>query len=168
MTTLGSGAVTWKSQRSEVVALSTAGAEYYAAGQVGREVVYLRQLLSSLGFEQDGPTRVGCDNQAAIAITHNPEFHARTKHIDLRHHWLREQVAKGTMRLHYVATEENSADIMTKALSNEKHRQPASVFQSSRQKWECQSIAIVPLGLGACRASQGLSNGPRIRLNEGL
>ena len=62
-----------------------------------------------------------CDNKAAVSISHNPEFHSRTKHIDLRHHWLREQVELGHLTVAYVPTAENAADIMTKALGEPKH-----------------------------------------------
>ena len=122
ISSLGSGPLTWKSQKSEVVALSTAEAEYYAAGTGGREVQYLRQLLKSLGHAQAGPTQMWCDNKAAVAISHNPEFHSRTKHIDLRHHWIREQVELGHLAVSYVPTADNAADIMTKALGEPKHR----------------------------------------------
>jgi hypothetical protein len=119
--TLGSGPIDWKSQKSGNVATSTAEAEYYAAGAGAREVIYLRELLMSLGHPLTGPTPLWCDNQAAVAITHNPEFHARTKHIGIAHHFIRDEVAKGVISVQYIPTEENRADLMTKALGDHLH-----------------------------------------------
>jgi hypothetical protein len=119
--TLGLGPISWKSQRSPAVALSTTEAEYYAAGLGGREVMHLRQLLDSLGHPQTAATTLWCDNQSAVAISANAEFRSRTKHIDIRHHWIREQVEEGHLQLEYIATEHNSADLMTKALGEPKH-----------------------------------------------
>lgn len=82
-TTLGAGPVSWKSTRSKPIATYTAESEYYAAAAGGKEVAYLRQLLTSLGYGPSRPTPFGCDNQAAIAIAKNPQYHSRTKHIDI-------------------------------------------------------------------------------------
>jgi len=118
---LGSGPISWKSGKSSAVAQSTAESEYYAAGEAGKEVMHLRQLLQTMGFQQPEPTPFGSDSQAALAMTKNPEFHARTKHIDIRHHWLRDIVKEGVIRPGYVPTENNPADLLTKALGRERH-----------------------------------------------
>jgi len=120
-TFLGAGPISWKSGKSSAVAQSTAESEYYAAGEAAKEVVHLRQLLQTMGFQQPMPTPFGSDSQAALAMTKNPEFHARTKHIDIRHHWLRDIVREGVIQPGYVATEHNPADLLTKALGREKH-----------------------------------------------
>ena len=64
---------------------------------------------------------MACDNQSAIAMTKNPEFHSRTKHIDLRYHWIRNKVEEREIEVVYVPTEHNTADVFTKALGKEKH-----------------------------------------------
>jgi hypothetical protein len=115
-TTLGSGLISWKSGRSGAVALSTAESEYYSAGEGAREVVHLRQLLDSIGYPQEQPTGFGSDSQAALAIIKNSSFSPRTKHIDIRAHWLRELVQNRIIDPTYIPTEENPADIFTKAL----------------------------------------------------
>lgn len=120
-TSLGARPVSWKSGRSKTVAQSTAEAEYYAAGEGGKEVVHLRQLLGSMGMPQSGPTPFGCDSQAALAMSKNPEFHSRTKHIDIRCHWLREKVKDKTLQPYYIPTDDNPADLLTKALGRERH-----------------------------------------------
>ena len=128
-TSLGAGPVSWKSTRSKPVATSTAESEYYAAAAGGKEVVYLRKLLDSLGHKQEGPTPFGCDNQAAIAMAKNPEFHARTKHIDICYHWIRDAVKEGILQLEYIPSEANPADLLTKALGRQQHELLMTLLQ---------------------------------------
>jgi len=128
-TSLGSAPISWKASRSSTVAHSTAESEYYAAGEAAKEVVHLRQLLKSIGYPQGNPTPFGMDSQAGIAMTKNPEFHARTKHIDIRHHWIRDIVRDEVIAPVYVPTEENPADLFTKALGREKHSHLLSLMQ---------------------------------------
>jgi hypothetical protein len=101
--------------------LSSTEAEYIAATYAAKEAVWLRRLLSELGFKISSPTILRVNNQSAIAITHNPEFHNRTKHINLCHHFLRERVAAGDIELSYVPTGDQLADIFMKGLVREKH-----------------------------------------------
>ena len=114
---LGGAAVSWTSRLQQTVALSSSESEYMAASAAAQEAIHLRRLLESLGFKQDGPTVIYDDNQGAIAMTKNPVMHRRTKHIDIRHHFVREAVARGDVRLVYVPTSEQAADLLTKALT---------------------------------------------------
>jgi Reverse transcriptase (RNA-dependent DNA polymerase)/gag-polypeptide of LTR copia-type len=118
---IGSGAISWSSKRQSTVALSTCEAEYLGQTQATKEAIFLRSLLQELRpEEQPSATIIYCDNQGAIALAKNPQFHARTKHIDIQHHFVREKVASGEVDLQYVPTEEQLADGLTKPLSKEK------------------------------------------------
>jgi hypothetical protein len=119
---LGGGAVSWQSKKQPTVALSSVEAEYMAATQATREAMWWRKLLHELGI-QSSPTIIiiRSDSQGSIALSKNPEHHARSKHIDIRHHFVREQVAAGVVALQYVPTQEMLADVLTKPLSRDQH-----------------------------------------------
>jgi hypothetical protein len=110
------GVTSWKSRRQATVALSTAEAEYMASGDATKQAVWLRQLLRDLGFALDKPLTILNDNQGAVHLSKNPGDHNRTKHIDLRHHYLREQVQSNTVALQHTPTTDNLADLLTKPL----------------------------------------------------
>ena len=116
---LSGGAVTWKSKKQGCVALSTAEAEYIALSSAAQESVWLRQLTTELGSSPKTPTTIFEDNQSAIAMTKNPQFHGRAKHIDTKYHFIREQVNCGNIKLEYCLTEEMTADMFTKGLYRE-------------------------------------------------
>ena len=96
--------------------LSTAEAEYVALLKVKKEVVWMRHLLENLEVTQDLPTKVLSDNQSAIRLAKNPEQHNRTKHIDIRHHYVREKVHKKVIELNCVPSDQQIADIVTNSL----------------------------------------------------
>lgn len=114
--TLGGAAISWKSRCQPTVALSTAEAEYMAVSEAAAEAIWLRRLITSLGFKPEGPTTIKQDNQACIALAQDPVSHKRSKHIDIRHHFIRERVADGTLRVEYCPTYLMLADLLTKAL----------------------------------------------------
>ena len=116
---LNGGPVTWSSRRQPIVALSTMESEYIAASDSCREATWLRLLLSELGLHQREPTKLWCDNESAISLARNPESHKRSKHIDVRYHYIREQIAKSVMEISYVNTKNQLADILTKAVDTE-------------------------------------------------
>jgi hypothetical protein len=116
VTKINGCAVSWKSKKQTSVAQSSAEAEYYAAGEGVKDVLWLRRLMGELGFVQHSGTELLGDNQSAIAIAKNDVFHARTKHIDLKHHFIREHVASRAIVLQWVSSKEQEADIFTKAL----------------------------------------------------
>ena len=117
----GRGAVSWASKRQPTVALSTTEAEYMALSAAVKEGMWLRRLIEELGMEKDGPLQINVDNQSCIALAKNPEYHARTKHIDVQHHFSREKVEEGVVELSYCSTNKMVADVLTKALPKEKH-----------------------------------------------
>jgi hypothetical protein len=100
------------------VAQSTAEAELVAATEATKKAIYLRDLLNFLEVRQDGPTTIFEDNAACIRLSVNPEFHKRTKHIEVRQFYVREKVSSGEIKLTYVKSKDNIADILTKILPN--------------------------------------------------
>ena len=115
---MGTGAISWSSKLQPVVALSTTEAEYIAAVSAGTEICWLRNLFKELGTDlSSSPTPLHIDNQSALAVAKNPEHHGRMKHLDLRFYWLRDEVAKGGMRVVYCPTDRMPADLLTKPLS---------------------------------------------------
>jgi hypothetical protein len=119
---LGGGAITWSSKKQPIVAQSSAEAEYIAEAHSGREALWLRRLITSLGFSQADPTLIYADNQAAIKLADGGQFHMRTKHIDVRYHFIWQLVEEKEIEYHYISTHLNLADIFTKALPGDKHK----------------------------------------------
>ena len=118
---INGSAITWCSRRQQTVASSTVEAEYIATAEAAREGIWLRNLLKELGFKQVGPTTLHVDNQGAMRLATNPSTHQRTKHIDIKHHLIRELIEGGTIELRYVATGKQQADMLTKALPGPRH-----------------------------------------------
>lgn len=113
------GIVSWSSKKQPTVALSTTEAEYMAASNATREAIWLRCLLRDLGYEQVSASVVHADNMRCIALTRNPTAHLRAKHIDIRHHFVRERVANNEVDLQYCSTKNMLADVFTKQLPRE-------------------------------------------------
>jgi hypothetical protein len=123
---LNNGAVAWKSRRQPTVALSTMESEYMALTEATKELKWIRTFLAELdnsNAESSGnsSTDLFSDNQSAIALAKNPVSHARAKHIDIRHHFIREAIDDKIIWLQYIPTTEMTADSLTKALGREKH-----------------------------------------------
>ena len=112
--------ISWNSRKQQTVALSTTEAEYIAASAATQEAIWLRHLLSGLGIFQNDPSVIFEDNQSCIQVAKHPKSHSRTKHIDIRHHFLRDKIEQKEIKLEYVSTTENLADILTKPLSSPK------------------------------------------------
>jgi len=113
---LGSAMISWSSRKQGTIAQSTAEAEYIAASNASREAVWLRKLISGLFGEKLESTIIHCDNQSCIKLTENPVFHDRSKHIDLKYHYIRDMVQRNVIKLKYIATDDQVADILTKPL----------------------------------------------------
>lgn len=109
--------VIFKSRLQRVVALSTAEAEYIALSLCVQEVMWTKTLLSELVYTQDQATIIYEDNQSAIAIAKNDGYQSRAKHIDIRHHFVREQVKFGNIDLQYISSKSQLADYLTKPLA---------------------------------------------------
>lgn len=120
------GAVSWSSKKQEIISLSTTEAEYVAMTHAAKEALWLRSLLSQLLGNLDQPTTLFGDNQSAIALTQDHQYHARTKHIDIRFHFIRWIVEENKLKLVYCPTEDMVADTLTKALPSPKVKHFAS------------------------------------------
>ena len=102
------------------MALSTAEAEYVAASSASCEVIWLRKLLSDLFDLQMDATCIHCDNQSCVKLSENPVFHDKSKHIEIKYHYIRDMVQKGALKLQCVVMEEQIADVLTKPLARVK------------------------------------------------
>jgi hypothetical protein len=115
------GFISWNSRKQPTVALSSCEAEYLAVSAAAQELVYLRSLLGEIGYRQEGSTTIYEDNNGCIDLANNPVGHKRTKHIDVRHHFIRQLVSDGTLELVYISTDEMIADLLTKPLQKVKN-----------------------------------------------
>ncbi|GKC55506.1 hypothetical protein Tco_1078251 [Tanacetum coccineum] len=107
--------VSWKATLQYVVALSTTEAEYMALTEAVKEAIWLWGLLEEFGVELN-TVAVNCDNQGAIHLSRNHVFHERTKHINVRYHFIREVLEAKTVKVLKVGTEYNDADALTKVV----------------------------------------------------
>jgi len=108
--------------------LSSTEAEYRGDAMAACEIAWLRKLLRDLGLHVDIQVVIYCDNLSSIQLARNLVFHARTKHIEVHYHFIREKVLAGEIDLIYVSTEDQVADIFTKVLGAEKHRRFRSML----------------------------------------
>lgn len=117
---LGNYPVIWKSKKQAVVSLSTTESEFLAACETVKEIIWLRRLICEIVESKCEKPVLHVDNQSAIRLIKNPEFHQRTKHIDVKYCFIRENYNQGCFELKYVKSEEQLADILTKPLSKMK------------------------------------------------
>ena len=124
---LGGGVVSWMSKKQPVVSLSTTEAEFIATALCACQCVWVRRVLEHLDHRQAGATVVFCDNVSTIKLSKNPILHGRSKHIDVRFHFLRDLCNDGVIELNYCDTRNQLVDIMTKPLKveNFQHLQSA-------------------------------------------
>ena len=98
--------MSWFSRKQKSVALSSTEAEYMASSQASCESLWLRKLMVDLFGQELSPTVIHCDNQSCIKLSENPVFHGRSKHIEIRYHFIREYVQRGVVQLQYVSIDE--------------------------------------------------------------
>lgn len=113
--------ISWNAKKQRTVALSTTEAEYMALSEAAKECVYLRRLLREIGVKELTDISLFCDNNSSIELSENPTFHARSKNIDIRHHFIRELLKRKKLVLRHVSTDKQIADMLTKGLPKPKH-----------------------------------------------
>jgi hypothetical protein len=118
---MAGGAVTWSSKRQATVALSTVEAEYVAMSRCAQQMVWMRTWLDEVTIAYDSPGIIKGDSRGAIALAKTTKDHGKVKHIDIRHHYLRELVGNGSILFEQLASAENLADLFTKPLARDHH-----------------------------------------------
>ncbi|GJV87558.1 retrovirus-related pol polyprotein from transposon TNT 1-94 [Tanacetum coccineum] len=117
LTLVGGNLVTWRSKKQKVVALSSAEAEFRGIARGITEVLWIRKLLTEIGYPPQEPSKVMSDNKAAIQISENPVQHDRTKHIEIDRHFIKEKLEAEVITLPFVRSQDQLADILTKAVN---------------------------------------------------
>jgi hypothetical protein len=126
---LGNNPITWLSKKQHTVSHSSAEAEYRSLATGVAELAWLRQVLCDMGlFLPSGPV-IWCDNTSALALASNPVFHGRTEHIEIDFHFVRERVVRGDIRLQFISTDDQVADLFTKAFSSPRFSKLRSKLQ---------------------------------------
>ena len=115
------GVVSWMSKQQSTIAMSSTHAEYIAAAEAVKELVWLHHLLTKLQEDVLGSMVLHSDNCTADLLARNPVNHAMTKHIDIRYHYIRECIADGSVMLKLIRMNDMAANILTKSVVNTKH-----------------------------------------------
>lgn len=121
--TVGSSLISWSSKNQATVALSSTEAEYVAMTATACQAVWLRRILGDMGQVQSKATVLYCDNRSAMLLAKNPICHSRTKHIEIKHHSIRELLSRGEVKLEECRTDQQLADLFTKSLTKKKHEE---------------------------------------------
>ena len=119
-------------KKQNSISLSTTEAEYIAAGSCCTQLMWIQKLLLDYGIRQEHLT-IYCDKTNAINISKNPVQHSRTKHIEIRHHFIRELIEDGTLTLEFIHIDDQKADLFTKPLD------------SKRFEFLCQNIGVISM-----------------------
>jgi hypothetical protein len=117
--------ISWKSKMGRSVTLSSTEAEYVSLSELAKEVLFVKQVLDSMGLELEYPITIQTDNVGAIYLAKNHTTSQRTKHVDTRYHFVRNYIEDGIIKVSFVRSEENEADIFTKNVTSDlflKHR----------------------------------------------
>ena len=148
------GPISWSSKKQASVSLSSCEAEYYACAEAAKEAIWVKRLftvdfryddlsvitlgdLSEREYQGDKPLTIRCDNQGAIQLSRNPVSHKRSKHIEIRYHFVRERVQDGTLKFTYVDTKLNISGILTKPTSK-----PVFTFLRDKLLWDRDPSAV--------------------------
>lgn len=146
---LNGGTISWFSRKQNVIALSSCEAEYVALAETCKEVTWIKQIAKEFNITVNPEVKVYTDSQSCIALVQNPKQGNRTKHIDLKYHYVKEEVERKNVRLEYVPTESNTADLMTKPLTGrrtEMLRKLAGLTQEHNDSNQGGMLELTDLG----------------------
>ena len=153
----GGGCIACILKKQRTVALSMTEAEYIVLTEGAKQLIWPRCALQELGFDQEQPTLIQCDNLGAITISHDTTYHARTKHISIAYHFIRKKVASNQAALTYVQSKENPAGIMMEGLGLQQH------------KYLCKRLGMeTPQIEGKCWANQKQGSGGGLTVVDSL
>ena len=124
---LASGAFSWTSRAQKTIAHSSTEAEYMALSDCSRQCVWVHQLFGELGYKVK-PIQISGDNQGSIFIASNPVVDKRSKHVEIRFHYIRDVIARGLVEVTFIPGEENPADLLTKNLGRVKFEKFRSMY----------------------------------------
>jgi hypothetical protein len=133
---LGMNLISWSSRKQATVSRSSTEAEYKAIANVTAEMIWIKSLLKELGVFQSIPPRLWCDNLGATYLTINPVFHARTKHIKVDFHFVREQVARKAMEVRFISSGDQIVDILIKPLPRAPFAMHCNNLNMKRSCWD--------------------------------
>ena len=131
---LGNSPISWNSKKQSSTSRSSCESEYRALAQCSCEAVWIRRLLGELKILDDKPTYLYCDNQSSIKLSYNPVFHERSKHFEIDYHYTRQKIENNTIKVEYISTQEQPADILTKPLGRIK-------FENCRDRLYLRSLS---------------------------
>jgi len=137
---LAGGVVSLAAKKQPTVALSSMESEYMALTQEAKESIWIQCLIKELSIPIANANVIYANNQGSITLANNPEYHVRTKHIDIQHHFVWECIKNGSIILQYIPTNEMAADAMTKGLTCDRLRYLSSLMglhHGDVKKWEC-------------------------------
>src|SRR5215471_17390436 len=162
---LAGAAICWQSKKQSTVALSSTEAEYMALAQAVKELLWVLQFFDDLGITDIiNRNTIYEDNQGAIALAKSPEYHARTKHIDIQYHFIREHVEKGKVTLEYCETAKMLADALTKPLPKHRHQELVERMglchhQSETQLSEARKVGVLDYSESSDRRTDRQTDG---------
>ncbi|KAJ0526175.1 putative RNA-directed DNA polymerase [Helianthus annuus] len=142
---LGSNLISWSAKKQRTVSRSSTESEYKAIADTVAELIWLKSLLRELGLDSKAPT-LWCDNLGATYLSANPVFHARTKHVEVDYHFVREQVTQGELHIKFISTDDQIADIFTKPLSSQRLeflRSKLQVVPRPQLAGECKTMFLL-------------------------
>ena len=130
--------MSWSSKKQYIIVLSSTESEYITQTHAAKEAIWLKNFLDEINIFQGAAIKIHCDNQGVIVLAKDNKFHSRTKHIDLRYHFVREAVEEERIVVGYIPSEDNVADIFMKALPRLKFIQfvgRLGLGEMTKEKW---------------------------------